>query len=588
MSGCAALLAGVLLWCTALLAQAQSAGPNAAASASFPTIVAPTVHPTAPPTISASVAAPTATAWPRFKALEAAGATIGEVRVTVGDIFDTADPLEDKALFRWANQLHISTRARVIEQALLFKRGDKLSVRLLEETERLLRNNRFLYDVQFRVLAVQDGVVDIEVFSRDTWSLDPGISAGRTGGVSTGSVRLLDYNFLGTGSTLGLARARGIDRNSTELLFRLDNAFGNFTSLAASVANNSDGRRSSLSVVRPFYALDARWAGGFSASQDERIDPVYRAGKVASQYRHKQTQAEAFAGWSAGLQQGWVQRWSAGLSLQDDSYAADSSLSPGPPPQLASARKLVAPFVRFELLQDRTERELNRNLIGRPEFFSLGFASTVQLGWASKALGSSESAGLYSATVSKGFEPLPHHTLIVASKFAGQWGASGGVGSSNAVRSQRLGLQAQYYAPQSSHWLFYAGAAVDHLWRPEPNEGLQLGGDNGLRGFPLRYQSGTRRVLLTVEERFFTDIYLWRLFRVGGAAFLDAGRAWQGAAAMSNTGNPGWLGNVGAGLRIMSARSAFGNVLHVDLAMPLGAQGDIKRLQFLLKSRTSF
>ncbi len=568
MPRCAALLVGLVFWGCWLLAQAQSHAPSSNANA--------------------SVSSPGATAWPSFQELEAAGARIGEVRISVRDIFDTTDPLEDKLLFRWANQLHISTRASVIEQALLFKRGDKLSVRVLEETERLLRNNRYLYDVQFRVLAVQGQVVDLEVLTRDTWSLDPGVSAGRTGGVSTGGVRLLDYNFLGSGATLGLARARGIDRTSTELLFRLDNAFGNFTSLAASVANNSDGRRSSVSVLRPFYALDTRWASGLSASTDERIDPVYRAGKVVSQYRHTQTQAEAYAGWSAGLQNGWVQRWSAGVGLQDDSYAADTTLSPGPPPQLAPARKLAATFVRYELLQDRTERELNRNLIGRPEFFSLGFASTVQLGWAAKALGSSESAGLYSATVSKGFEPLPHHTLIVASKLSGQWGSGGGRGGSDHVRSQRLGLQAQYYAPQSSHWLLYAGAALDHLWRPDPNEGLQLGGDNGLRGYPLRYQSGTRRALFTVEERFFTDLYIWRLFRVGGAAFLDAGRAWKGSPEMSNTENPGWLGNVGAGLRIMSARSAFGNVLHVDLAMPLGAQGDIKRLQFLLKSRTSF
>jgi Omp85 superfamily domain len=554
MPSFAALLAGVLLGGCGLLAQAQS--PISAESAA------------APP-------------GPSFTALEATGATIGKIRITVRSVFETSDPQEDKLLFRWANQLHTSTLEGVIANALLFKQGDKLSARVLEETERLLRSNRYLYDVQIRVLELRGGIVDLEVLTRDTWSLDPGISAGRTGGVSTGGVRLQDYNFLGTGATLGLARARGIDRTSTEIKFSLDNAFGHWVSLSASTANNSDGRRHTLAAFRPFYALDARWAGGFMASQDDRVDPVYRAGQVVSQYRHQQTQAEAFVGWSKGLQNGWVQRWSAGLSFQDDAFAADSSLGPGPPPQLAPDRTWFAPFVRYELIEDRTERELNRNLIGRPEFFSLGFASTLQLGWAAPGLGSSEAAALYAATVSKGFEPLPQHTLIIASKLAGRW-----VGGQ--ARSQRLGLQAQYYAPHSSRWLFYASGTVDHLGRPDPNEGLQLGGDNGLRGYPLRYQSGARRVLFTVEERFFTDLYIWRLFRIGGAAFVDGGRAWNGAAHMANTTSPGWLGNVGAGLRIMSARSAFGNVLHVDLAIPLGAQADIKRLQFLLKSRTSF
>src|SRR4051794_18817159 len=77
-------------------------------------------------------------ALPSFRELEAAGATIGIVRVLPQDVFDTTDPREDKLLFRWANALHITTRPAVIERALLFKSGDKLSVRRIEETERVL------------------------------------------------------------------------------------------------------------------------------------------------------------------------------------------------------------------------------------------------------------------------------------------------------------------------------------------------------------------------------------------------------------------------------------------------------------------
>jgi len=48
--------------------------------------------------------------------------------------------------------------------------------------------------------------------------------------------------------------------------------------------------------------------------------------------------------------------------------------------------------------------------------------------------------------------------------------------------------------------------------------------------------------------------------------FYDLGRAW---AAQRNTAHAGWLSDVGFGLRILNARSAFGNVLHLDLAFPL-------------------
>jgi hemolysin activation/secretion protein len=115
---------------------------------------------------------------------------------------------------------------------------------------------------------------------------------------------------------------------------------------------------------------------------------------------------------------------------------------------------------------------------------------------------------------------------------------------------------------------------------------LLLGGDNGLRGYPLRYQSGVRRALFTVEERAYTDVFVYRLVRLGGAVFADVGRAWGGNNV--NTANDGWLSNVGAGLRFFSVRAAFSNVLHVDLAVPLNRSADISGVQFLVKTKASF
>ena len=512
-----------------------------------------------------------------FTALKAAGVRIGEIRIRAEDIFDTTDPRENNVFFRLANKLHIQTRPGVIERALLFKRGEPVSVRLIEETERLLRTNRYLYDVKFRPMEVHDGVVDIEVVTRDTWSLDVGGSASRSGGTNSSGLKIAEYNLFGTGTSVTLGRSKNVDRTSTSLGFSNSRAFGTWTNLSYTHAVNSDGKRDALAVVRPFYALDTRWATGLSASKDDRIDSVYQAGEIVSQYRHRQTMGEAFAGTSYGLIGGWVNRYSVGVSVQDDAYQPEPGLVA--PPLLPPDRKLRAPFVRWERIEDRFDRELNRNLIGRPEFFSLGFNSTVQLGYASRSLGSTEDAVLYTAAVSRGFQPAEDHTLITSAKLSGQY--FGG-----QARRQRLGFQAQYYLPQSPRWLFYAAGSMETLTRPDPADALVLGGEDGLRGYPLRYQSGTRRALFTVEERFYTDLYVWRLFRVGGAAFADVGRAWGGD--MTNQMNPGWLANVGAGLRIVNARSAFSNVLHIDVAVPMNGAPDVKKIQFLVKTKASF
>lgn len=514
---------------------------------------------------------------PSFAELEAAGATVGEIRIGAQDIFDTSDPKEDKLLFRWANKLHIQTRPGVIRRALLFRTGDPVSVRLIEETERLLRSNRYFYDVRLRPVAVHDGMVDIEVLTRDTWSLDPGFSASRQGGANSGGIHLKEYNLLGTGVTVGLGHSRNVDRSGNEFLLSNERMFGSRVSLHYSHASNSDGRRDDASLVRPFYALDARWAAGVTTLDNDRIDSVYNAGEVVSRYRHRESRAEVFGGWSRGLVDGWVQRYALGLSLRDDAYLAEPGLVA--PPRLPADQRLVGPFFRYELIEDRFARELNRNLIGRPEFFALGLASTAQLGRAARGLGSSHDAWLYSATLSRGFEPAPEHTLIASARISGQV-------AFGKARHQHLGAQAQYYLPQSKRRLFYAAASGDMLIRSDIGEMLLLGGDDGLRGYPLRYQSGTRRALLTVEQRFYTDLYVWQLFRIGGAAFFDVGRAWGGDNV--NTINPGWLSNAGVGLRIVSARAAFSNVLHVDLAFPFNVTADIDKVQLLVKTKTSF
>src|SRR6266850_4430534 len=196
------------------------------------------------------------TAIPSFAELEHAGAVVGEIRVDAQDIFDLDDPKESNVFFRIANKLHISTRPGVIRRMLLFKSGEPVSVRLIEETERLLRSNRYLYDVSIRPVAYHDGVVDIDVKTRDTWSLNPGLSYGRAGGANSTGAGLKEENLLGTGTSLGVSRSSTVDRSGTEFQISQSHAFGGWTSIAYSHATLSDGENQTFNLARPFYALD--------------------------------------------------------------------------------------------------------------------------------------------------------------------------------------------------------------------------------------------------------------------------------------------------------------------------------------------
>ena len=139
---------------------------------------------------------------------------------------------------------------------------------------------------------------------------------------------------------------------------------------------------------------------------------------------------------------------------------------------------------------------------------------------------------------------------------------------------------------QSKNWLFFTTLYATKGWRLDLDDQILLGGDSGLRGYPLRYQDGTGRALWTVEQRYFTDWYPFRLFRVGGAIFFDAGDVW-GTVPLA-TSNYSWLKDAGFGLRFGNARSGLGNVVHVDLAFPLNTGFNVKTVQLLIVTQQTF
>jgi hypothetical protein len=335
-----------------------------------------------------------------------------------------------------------------------------------------------------------------------------------------------------------------------------------------------------MSITRPFYALDTRWAAGFSTSADTRIDSLFSNGAKIAQYRHKQEKVDAFGGWSAGLVGGWVHRYSAGLSYAKDTYKVEPDLAPPMPPlQLPLDQTLVAPYLRYELVQDNYDKVKNRDQIERPEYFAMGTQANAQLGRSLTGLGSTQNLWLYTVGASDGFRLPKDRVLLSSASVSGQTGYA-------PLDRQLASGSIRFYGHPDNRTLAFASLAGDSLKDPSSSSQLVLGGDTGLRGYPRSYQTGDRRVLLNVEERVYTDWYPFRLFRVGGAVFYDLGRAWGGPGESPSSAH--WASDVGFGLRILSARSAFGNVLHIDLAFPLNHDPNIKPVQFLVTTKLSF
>lgn len=527
---------------------------------------------------------PGADVLPSLAALEAASAVIGEIHIKPLDIFDLDDPAENNWLFRTANRLHIQTRPDTLRRQLLFASGERLSARVIEETERLLRANSYLYDVDIRPVAWRDGVVDLEVRTRDTWSLQPGARIAYAGGASSGGVSLRDHNLLGTGTSFGIAWHRSSDvstaggtRRGVDLDIRYPFAFDGRTSVAYGQSSFDEGSTRFLSLDRPFYALDARFAAGAAASRDDRVVSSYAGGGVAAHYRQRRDSAYALLGGSRGLAGGWAHRFSGGLQYADEAYRLEPGFAG--PAQLPADRTLLAPFLRYEALQDDFREVKNLDQIGRPEYLAFGWHAWLQFGRAAKAFGSTEEVSQYAFSLSKGVRVAGDGALLASASYSGEY-------ADGRTDRESLSASARFYQRRGSRTVLYLSLAADATNYSDATQFLSLGGETGLRGYPTNHQLGARRVLFTAERRFYSDWYPFRLVRVGGAVFVGVGRAWGGP--YQNHPGAHWLADIGFGLRLLSARSSSGTTLHVDVAFPIERERGVKSAQLSLQSKTGF
>jgi hypothetical protein len=536
------------------------------------------------------------------------GAVIGEVYIQTGNVFDHEEPGQDRFLFRLANRMHATTRPPVIERKLLFRSGDPYDPRVLEESERLLRSLDFLYDVWIEPIRYRGNRVDVLVRTRDVWTL--GVSAGfeRSGGANSSRFSIDESNLLGTGRFFDVKYSDDHDRNSSRVRYVDPALLGSRAELRLWYADNSDGFRRVFDLERPFFSLDSRWAGSTKLISDRRIERIYHQGSVVDRYHHERSFAELVSGFSRGYRHDRTRRWLVGYTwdrsqfwpegtfpdefLPDEKPLPPPGLPPrdprpngpdkgNPPPParvLPAGRELSYFWIGYEEVEDGFIQTRNMDRIQRTEDFNLGLEVSARLGWSSTALGASADQAVFRADVRSGLAPSEGTTVFLSGYAGGRWGSGG-------HENVQVGGSVRFFLRTFRRHQLLATVHADAAWNLDPENQLLLGGDSGLRGYPLRFQDGDRRFLISLEQRFYTDWELFDLVHVGAAVFLDAGRAWYEEGPFQDD-DLGLLKNVGAGLRLGSSRSSRGQVVHLDVAFPM--DGGVDEVQWLVTSKSTF
>ena len=507
--------------------------------------------------------------------------TISDIKYYRQNVFPDADHL----LARFANRFNFLTRESTLRAALPFEIGDRVTDQELEEAERILRRQRFLYDARVKVQVRCDDSVVLAVIVRDVWTLTPNIGFSRSGGDNRTEFGITESNVLGLGKAASIGFESDRDRSGLTFSYSDPNVMGSRWTASLAATNNDDGDVLAARIERPFYALDATWATGLRASSIQQEQPLEFLSDELFEVDADEQFGEVFFGRSRGRVGPWVDRYSVGFAARDEAYVFPMDF---PGEQLVE-RRFAYPFLRWERIEDQFVTRANVDRVDRTEDLSLGLRALASIGWSGGTFGGEGGdVLLYRGALSKRWYLTERQLLGVDGTLSGRYAIDTDEGTEDLIARAAV----DYLWRHASHFSLYArlrGVITRDL---DPESQLTLGGDTDLRGYPSRYQPGDRSYLATLEERYYSDWFPFGLFRVGVAAFVDVGRAWFADEAPAwvppqEGDHFGTLANVGVGLRLESVRTRRDRVLHIDLAHPLVDGPGVDSFQITLSAKRS-
>ncbi len=175
------------------------------------------------------------------------------------------------------NYLHIKTQVVSIRNLLLIRENEPFNSFFVKESERLIRNQKFVNDVSFYVATAgpKSDSVDIFIREQDVWSItgEAALSTSHT------RVGIKDINFLGSGHEFQNTFSRNISSgiSSFNTNYFIPNIKTSYINSKLHFGIDGYGNiRSILAFDRPFYSPYAKWAAGiYFASQVKKDSLTY-------------------------------------------------------------------------------------------------------------------------------------------------------------------------------------------------------------------------------------------------------------------------------------------------------------------------
>ncbi len=485
-------------------------------------------------------------------------------------------------IHRWANAIHVDTKELTLkDEATFFLERCSKNNADMAELERYLRGRKYLRDAK---VIRDEQRENITITTWDNWSLMPTISFGRQGGESTFSFGIKERNLLGLGldaevATYKNSQRKGYSIKSTIPLFRKQNI-----DLKLRFADNDDGTQQSLFIHKHFASFHTEHAYLSGFNETKRNDTLYQNDSELAIYSHDISYKTAQYAWLNYNNDNELFRYRVGITqdLHNFSYTTDGSNNPHSI-FLPQDRDFIYPWIGMEYQEKDFKKLTNIHLITQTEDFNHGWQFNTNIGFSD---GSKENSvwALLTANIHKGFE-LHDDALVLMN-----------INISSDIYKQQdhrilFKMNTEYFYNIDENWGFYLNN-INVLSRNQYlDKPVTMGGNTGLRGFPLQYQHGEHSVKFSSEIRYYPYINLFKLFDLAGAAFIDTGRTFGTiqTQGMKENFEDGWLYSLGIGARLYSPHSSGNHqVIHVDFALPQSDNPDIDNFEIRVEAKQSF
>lgn len=504
------------------------------------------------------------------------GKVINSISVEVIPIF------EDPSLgtpYTTVNSIKVATSEATVRQELIFKEGDVFDAFLMSEALRRLRSIRYLRNVVITPIESANGL-DIKVSVQDTWTLIPQLSLSSGSGRDSRSFGFAESNLFGLGKRAEVSYAKEESRQSLESVYEDNRVFGGPTRFVGGYFHRSDGQETIGYYGLPFRTLldPLSWYG--TIDQNDSVGRLFEAGDESYIFRQRSVDFSMRYRVARNDQDSNVQRFTVGYDYERakfyqadlDDYE-DLDLDPAEvsndPAFLAKNRRFSGPNFSYEFIEPDFISMTYIDRFERVEDYNLGVEHDIGFTIAPEVFGSEQDALLFSLNRAQG------HAFSPASFIRGEIGMGGRIEDHGLVNGLTRAEIKFYNVLGDSYlggwWLgrhtFAANFTAEYGDDLDGDRQLNLGADNGLRGYDARSFVGDKRMVLNLEDRVHLAENVFDLMSFGAAGFVDLGGATYDTLGSILSENLN--ADVGVGLRFAFPRSSGGRVLRVDIAAPL-------------------